>query len=123
MLGQSTSLPALENATKSWDNVSIQTFAYGEINFSGLGYFDGCNGTSCSKPVYQMDEKQGRARLITVQEVENTESGRCGLETGICQIWMFNYLDESEENGRTANDGTIIKNYKAHGYWTMNAGV
>ncbi len=121
--GPKTILNALESATIGWENVNTLNYTIGN---SGLGY-SGCDFSSldCSTSTYTLSKSGVRARMITVQEAKELN---CKFDTvKSCQIWMYNYLNDSTNYGGTNNDTNVaalspspyvkIINY---GYWTMS---
>lgn len=106
-------LPALENATSSWENVLDQTYTAGTTNFSNKGKYTGCNnnGTDCSTNIYSLSTRTGKSRMITIQEAQALG---CNGTSNNCPKWMINYLKYSISYGGTVNT-------ESSGYWTMTA--
>lgn len=119
--GPLTILPALEEATKNWDNVNDQTYTLGTTNFNNTNAYTGCtasNGESltCSANIYTLAERVAKARMITAQEVTNL-----GCKYGTaksCPIWIYNYLSDSVANGGTNDDKEGAAN---QAYWITSA--
>lgn len=126
--GPITALDALDAATNGWTNVRTQKYTMGTTDFLAHSTFAGTNYASiytqchsasiigaCNiKTGYTMEEKTGKARMITVQEARTT--GCAGpSETASCPIWMYNYLQSSVDHGGTVNDNT-----NGGGYHTMS---
>lgn len=126
--GPITALDALDAATNGWTNVRTQKYTMGTTDFLAHSTFAGtdyasiytqCHSASiigaCNiKTGYTMEEKTGKARMITVQEARTTGCGGPS-ETASCPIWMYNYLQSSVDHGGTVNDNT-----NGGGYHTMS---
>ncbi len=118
--GPLTVLPALENAAAGWTNVNDQTYTMGTTVFKTNAftgcYFDLSNGFTCNKNAYTLEERVGKARMITVQEAESL--GCKYEEPQSCPNWMNNYLYDSTSSGGTVN--VTGGEYGGNGgYWTM----
>ena len=113
--GPLTILPILESATSGWINVNDQTYTMGTTAFKTNAY-TGCSAyNSCTANTYTLDQRTGKARMITVQEA--AAIGCTGTNKS-CPKWMNNYLSDSTSYGGTVNDTTGGNIY---GYWTMSA--
>ncbi len=103
--GPLTVLTSLENATSGWSNVNNQIYT--------LGTNTGCSAyNSCTKNTYTLGSRTAKARLITLQEAA---SFGCNNSSQSCPIWMYNYLNNSTNNGGTENDSS------ASVYWSSSA--
>lgn len=117
--GPLTILPKLEEATSTWTNVNDQTYTMGTTIFGNNNAFTGCTGSTgttltCDVNTYILEERVSKARMITGEEVNKTG---CTVykDSGVCPIWMFNYL-----NGSTSYGGTQDTEVD-YSYWTMSA--
>ncbi len=115
--GPITILPILERATEGWTNVKDQTYTVGVTTFKDNA-FTGCvedeetNIVSCGINTYQLPERTGKARMITVQEAGSLGCKYNSLQT--CPAWMNNYLLSSTDFGGTEVESDA-------GYWTMSS--
>lgn len=122
--GPLTMLPKLEEATKDWSNVNTQTYIMGTTTFNRTNAFTGCifdddGALACTKNIYTLEQRSGKARMITVQEALALG---CTGSTQTCPIWMYNYLKQSTQYGGTVDD-THVENGSTfnNGYFTMQA--
>ena len=117
--GPVTLLTNLEAATAGWINVNDQTYSLGTTTFKTNAY-TGCSSYySCSTNFYTLSSRTAKARIISLQEVNNL--GCAGTEKS-CPIWMYNYLANSTNYGGTKNDvSTSISGSDNYGYWTLSA--
>lgn len=122
--GPLTILPKLEEKTKDWNNVETQTYTMGTTDFNGTNAFTGCNFInggipSCEANNYTLEQRSGKARMLTVQEASAVG---CTGSSGTCPIWMHNYLKQSTQYGGTIDD-THTENggTNNNGYFTMQA--
>ena len=118
--GPLTVLPKLEEATSTWTNVNDQTYTMGTTVFQDNA-FTGCIRTdeatlTCAENTYTLEERTAKSRMITAMEIYKTGC-EVYTESGICPIWVFNYLKGSTTYGGTV-DSTNDGDYS---YWTMSA--
>ena len=67
-------LTALNEATSDWTNVNLQTYTLGVTNFNNTNAYTQCESVdSCTSNSYTYSAS-GRARLITVQEINKIHS-------------------------------------------------
>ena len=116
--GPLTILPVLESATSGWTNVNDQTYTMGTTTFKTNAY-TGCTSSGCTTNTYTLDERTGKARMITMQEALALG---CTTSSKSCPNFMNNYLYNSTSYGGTVND-THTENGAGYnnGYWTMSA--
>ena len=118
--GPLTVLNALEEKTNNWKYVKKIDYNPGTTQFTSNNYNNGCDIYAsdnslviCTTNAYNISNRISRARLITMQEAMDVG---CRRSAGGCPIWMYNYLNESINNGGT-KDGTDV------GYWSLNGYV
>lgn len=110
--GPVTAIKSLENFTNSWVNVNEQQYILGTTKFNDTNEFTGCDSySSCSKNTYTLDQRNARARLITLQELNALG---CTTSEKSCPIWISNYLKQSTAYGGTTDSESL-------GYYTSSA--
>lgn len=115
--GPLNALTRLEEETTTWVNVNDQTYKMGETTFLNNANTGCLQDRNCSVNTYTFDERTAKARMITLQEAYAVNCLKDGKK---CPMWMWNYLDDSIENGGTKDD--IAETGAANtGYWTMSA--
>ncbi|MCI8346937.1 MAG: hypothetical protein HFJ12_03190 [Bacilli bacterium] len=116
--GPLTVLSKLEEETKKWDNVLDQVYTMGTTTFKDIA-FTGCAAyNTCSSNAYTLEERTGKARMITAQEAAALN---CTDIQNSCPKWMSNYLYLSTNHGGTVDDNTPINGKYNQNYWTMSS--
>ncbi len=107
--GPVTALEKLEEATNGWNYVKDITYTMGTTNFNQTNAFTGCYSDICEKNIYELPTRTAKARMITLQELQEL---KCGVG-GNCPIWVYNYTDALQYNATGYDTNT-------KGYWTMS---